>query len=366
MAPIRHIALVITLLLLCGATPLLAKENKDVILVLDTSLSMVGYGGQDIMGEVKQSIERFIDTLNDGDRVTFLTFDSDVVVYPTVLVDDQNDRDILKKYITITEAKGKWTHTLAMMSKVFETAESLQDSSERQVVIAVMTDGLDDPPPAKRGNDFSLEAITNDYSGKDWWIYLVSFSELKENSSVKEKIAQQRLKDNLSKVSDRTRVIDASDDPGKGIEEDMAGDIQRREEEARSPILAILITLLVILLIVGILIYLYRLSQLKVKGKLIYWNNKVLNPYTEEFDLSRFGQREILIGNQSSCHLNLGDYDQPKPFSVFAERVDGAIVPALHVDQGVDFSFEEGGEKGFLDTNTVFRVGTFTFKYSEE
>ena len=38
-------------------------SNKDVILVLDTSLSMRGYGGKDIFDSVKQSVNQFIDKL---------------------------------------------------------------------------------------------------------------------------------------------------------------------------------------------------------------------------------------------------------------------------------------------------------------
>jgi Mg-chelatase subunit ChlD len=71
--------------------------NKDVILVLDTSLSMVGYQGRNIMDDVKRSVYTYIDSLQDGDRVTFVTFDEDLKVYPQIVIDDQNDRDIVKK-----------------------------------------------------------------------------------------------------------------------------------------------------------------------------------------------------------------------------------------------------------------------------
>ena len=73
--------------------------NKDVILVLDTSLSMVGYQGKNIMDDVKKSVYTYIDSLQDGDRVTFVTFDEELKIYPQVVIDDQNDRDIVKKYI---------------------------------------------------------------------------------------------------------------------------------------------------------------------------------------------------------------------------------------------------------------------------
>ena len=98
--------------------------NKDVVLVLDTSLSMIGYQGRNIMDDVKKSVYTYIDSLQDGDRVTFVTFDEDVKIYPQVVIDDQNDRDIVKKYISVTEAKGQWTYTLKMLQTVFGIADT--------------------------------------------------------------------------------------------------------------------------------------------------------------------------------------------------------------------------------------------------
>ena len=60
-------------------------------------LSMVGYQGKNIFESVKGSVDAYLNTLQDGDRVTFITFDEGVKVYPQVLIDDQNDRDIVKK-----------------------------------------------------------------------------------------------------------------------------------------------------------------------------------------------------------------------------------------------------------------------------
>ena len=84
-----------------------SAANKDVILVLDTSLSMVGYQGKNIFESVKGSVDSYLDTLQDGDRVTFVTFDEDVKAYPQVLIDDQNDRDIVKKYISDDDKESK-------------------------------------------------------------------------------------------------------------------------------------------------------------------------------------------------------------------------------------------------------------------
>jgi hypothetical protein len=44
---------------------LYARDNRNVILVLDTSMSMIGYGGKDILGRVKTSIKNYVDKLED-------------------------------------------------------------------------------------------------------------------------------------------------------------------------------------------------------------------------------------------------------------------------------------------------------------
>ena len=105
-----------------------AEKNKDVIIILDTSLSMVGQAqGRDIFDRAKSSIRDYIDQVRDGDRITFATFDTDVKIFPPVIVDDQNDRDILKKYITMTEASGLWTNTYQMIIKVLEFTNKLEN-----------------------------------------------------------------------------------------------------------------------------------------------------------------------------------------------------------------------------------------------
>ena len=53
----------LVVLLCLGAGPLNAREKKDMILVLDTSLSMAGYGGKNVFPEVKKSLGKFIDQL---------------------------------------------------------------------------------------------------------------------------------------------------------------------------------------------------------------------------------------------------------------------------------------------------------------
>ncbi|HPG52628.1 MAG TPA: VWA domain-containing protein, partial [Spirochaetota bacterium] len=165
-AIISILLLLVTAQFTIGLSDAAARQSKDIILVLDTSLSMVGQAGaQNILDKVKRSIGDYIGQVEEGDRVTFMTFDVDTRIYPTVLINDENDRDILKKYITMTEATGLWTYTYKMIVKVIETADSLEKEKDgRQTEIVIMTDAIDDPPPGDM-KKFDIHALM-DKAGK--------------------------------------------------------------------------------------------------------------------------------------------------------------------------------------------------------
>jgi uncharacterized protein YegL len=204
------------------------KVNNDIILVLDTSYSMVGKPGKDIFDQVKNSIYWFIDNrVKDGDRIYFMTFDSDVKVFPEVIVDSKNDRDIIKKFISVIEAKGMWTYTLRMLSHVFDladrlTQENADSKSKRKVAIFIMSDGLDDPPPASVRNKIKLSDVTDKYQGRgdDWWIYISNFQDLRNSKQLSD--AYEKFKKELGKVGN-VRFIDDGD-PDQAFQDQLAAE----------------------------------------------------------------------------------------------------------------------------------------------
>ncbi|MGL4369738.1 MAG: VWA domain-containing protein, partial [Spirochaetota bacterium] len=103
-----------------------ARVENDFIIVLDTSSSMAGQGGKNIFDSVRASLNSYVDKIEEGDSLTFITFDSVVKLYPAVLIEDNNDRDIVKKYLSVVEAKGEWTYTLEMIRTVMKAARDLQ------------------------------------------------------------------------------------------------------------------------------------------------------------------------------------------------------------------------------------------------
>jgi len=344
---------------------IMAGDSKDVILVLDTSLSMVGYGGKNILPRVKKSINQYIDTLEDDDRVTFLTFDTSVKVYPSVLVDDENDRDILKKYISMTPARGKWTHTYQMVQSVFQQADALEkDDNGRQVIIVVMTDGIDDPPPYSRRNRLNIKSLSNKYSGKDWWIYFINYGDIKKTKkavSLRKKFEKQ-----MKKVG-RTTFIDTGAGTGVKPEEAVSRKIPEHVKQLESEIsirlLPFFIVFLVIAVVLGIIYYLKRIAGVLVTGKIECWNNEVLDRYIESFEFTGLNLKEVTVGSDFRSAVNLRDFALKTPLVIRAIRVDNDIRLTIEVPEGITYSFKNKEYSEYIDDGDIFEVANFTFKY---
>jgi len=344
-----------------------AASNKDVILVLDTSLSMVGYQGKNIMDDVKRSVYTYIDSLQDGDRVTFVTFDEDLKTYPQVVIDDQNDRDIVKKYISVTEAKGQWTFTLKMLKTVFGIADNLtkanleeNPSNPRNVVIVIMTDGLDDPPPARSKEKFDLKKIADQYSGNDWWIYLVNLAEMKKSKVISE--AQENLKKELAKVSGNTTFIDG-ENPDKAINEDMRKDIEQKEWNQFLKVLPFII-LAVLLAGIIILVLLKRASGIKVSGTLEYWNHELLRPEALAVSLDTLGAKEVVIGRVPAANLKIRDFEARYTLTLKAVREKGVIRIKLLAEEGLEVGFKNKEFDGYVNDGDIFSASNFSFRYN--
>lgn len=342
-----------------------AAANKDVILVLDTSLSMVGYQGKNILESVKGSVDSYLDSLQDGDRVTFVTFDEDVKVWPQVLIDDQNDRDIVKKYISITEAKGKWTYTLKMLKTVFALADQLTKESDqnktelkRNVVIVIMSDGLDDPPPTNVKEKFDLKKVADQYSGNDWWIYLVNLDELQKSKQIS--AAQENLRKELSKVSGNTQMLDGSN-PDKAINDEIRKDIDKKEKEQFYRLLMIVAGLLILILFIIVLIK--KILAVKITGSLEYWNHELLRPEVLTVSLTNLGKKEIVLGRTNMCTIKIREYESRIPLTLKAVKKGGKVLIKISYDEGLELGFKNKEFDGFLLNGDIFSASNISFRY---
>jgi len=336
-----------------------ANTSKDVILVLDTSFSMAGHGGKNIIDNVKKSIAKYIDSMENGDRVTFITFDKDVIIYPTVLVDDSNDREIIKKYISVTKAKGKWTYTLKMIQNVLSVADQLQkEKTGRDIKIIIMTDALDDPPPVVAKDKYDIKQIAKKYQGNDnWWIYFVNFGQLKKDSKVKAK--RDALQKGLKRVSKNTSVITDETNP-----ENVINKVHSDEKKGKSFLIPLGIAFFVLILLFVVIFFLKGYSDLKIVGKLEYWNNELLNPYVEVFDLTRLNLKEIQIGKKAGLVFSIRDLSAKGETLLSAVKDADSVNIAISVTGKTNLEFKNKEFDNFLKEGDIFQFGNYTFKYS--
>jgi hypothetical protein len=341
-----------------------AREKKDYLVVLDTSYSMAGSGGKNIIESVKTSLNGYIDRIESGDTLTFVTFADDVKIYPTVKLEDKNDRDIVKKYISVTEANGHWTYTLEMVKKVLKKADELQAANkDHQIVIVIMTDTLDDPPPSKRGEKLSIKDIAKNYQGGEWYIYLVSLGDIQKNARV------QKMASDLSTASSKTKVV-TQEDPTKAITQVESSVKDQSDQKSRIPVwvkilLAIAALLVLFLLFVIIRNIIVKMAFLRVKGFLDYRYSQ--SPYKSftSVDLSKIDEKRISIGNGSDFRVNIRDYSLKNPVIIEARRFEGAVHPVVNEELSPPVEFLNGKNTIFLNDGDSFKAGEIIFVYRE-
>jgi hypothetical protein len=288
-----------------------------------------------------------------------MTFETTVKTYPLVTILNDHDKDIIKKYISMVEARGKWTYTMEMMKNVFLKAEELESKDKkRQRVIVIMTDGIDDPPPEGRRERLSIKDVTKEHLGKDWFIYFVNLADLKNNKKLL--AVQKYLKEHVAK---HTRIIDADKNIKQGIEKDIHADVDKTMAGKGSFFTSpYFIAGIIILILLIILFFIKRFLDLKVHGKLDYWNHTILDPYTEHYNLTRHNTRMIRIGKSGSV-VNVRDLEVHEPFTLLAVREKGQI--KCQIIPGSNYTIAIDGKEGqsLLEDGDIFKVSNYTFKY---
>jgi len=363
---VQYLRLVIAIIIsagLCYADGY--AKSRDLVLVIDTSLSMAGYGGKNIMPLVKQSLPKFIEQLDENDSFTLITFSTDVTIYPTVYIKHKSNKDILNKYISMVEASGKWTYTMAMINAAFDKAKQLQmEDPDREQVIIIITDAIDDPPPDARKYHYNIKNIARQYSGSEWFVFFVNLGQIQKDSRLAK--IQKEVKENISPY---TKVIDAQESVDKIIVKDLKKDIDtmaKIKEIHSRPLYMhpLFIIIVAIVLLIILFMVLRRAAQLKVKGALEYWNNELLEPLIEKANLTAKNSRIITIGSDTHNMIRIHDLAIREPLMLKAIR-KGKVVKCqlLAPENVVQFVNRDAGD--ILNDGDIFKVNNYTFKYYE-
>jgi von Willebrand factor type A domain len=156
------------------------QAHLDLILVIDTSGSMSGEGGTpDIFPQVQAAAKELISSCETGDIVELITFDSTTSMQPPVIIYGQEDKDILGKRIDSLRANGSWTYIADALAHAFSEAKRLDAAQAKNgeeqhtKAILLLTDGINDPPPAARSSQVSLSDIASHYAHMPWFVWQI-------------------------------------------------------------------------------------------------------------------------------------------------------------------------------------------------
>lgn len=354
-------------------TALYADDSRDVIIALDTSLSMIGRGGDNIMDQVKSSLEKYVDKLNEDDSLTFMTFDSQVVLYETVQIKEEAEqKDTIKKFIRPIQARGKWTYTKAMFEAVFQKAAELQEKDpDRQQVIIILTDAMDDPPPAKKDEQLDIKEIADNIEGgenfdsSEWFVYMLSFAKLQQSDKV-EKLKDD-LKENISEYSD---VVKADENVSESVE-NIDQEVEKMEEQKKKDNPSIflnpfLIAGLITIILLALLFYFKKMSKVKIRGVLKYRNLDKIKSEEEEVSLTKYDLKRIEVGSTPSFEVYIMEYADSKPLVLEAVSFKGNVKVQINEEAGARADFRDEKKESFLNDGDVFRVSNYEFTYLEE
>jgi hypothetical protein len=120
-------------------------------------------------------------------------------------------------------------------------------------------------------------------------------------------------------------------------------------------------------MVIILLLLLKRFRQLKVTGRLEYWNNELIKPTIETFVMTKFMRRDIFVGSILGCQLKIREMEIRTPLRISAVRGKGGIRLALQwpsQEYSVEFRNRPAGD--YLEDGDIFQVKNFTFKYFAE
>ena len=159
-----------------------SRPHVDLILIVDTSESMVGKGkaATNIFGPVKDAAKRLVDWTESGDNIVLISYDEKVRLHPAVAVYGAREQDAVKKNIDELRARGLFTYTAEAVREGVSEAARLHGAQRADAggphtkFIVLITDGINEPPPfAGKAGDVSLPDVAKQLGDKPWFVWQV-------------------------------------------------------------------------------------------------------------------------------------------------------------------------------------------------
>jgi len=138
----KRIAIAMLVLVLFGAMPGVAQERVDLIVLLDSSQSMIPYYNQVVDYVLSQTVREY---MRFGDAFHLLSFsDSTQVEIAQVLKTEQDLKSVIAR-LYLLYPLGKNTDLVTALKNVYQYVADLPESSAKFIVL--ITDGMHSPAP---------------------------------------------------------------------------------------------------------------------------------------------------------------------------------------------------------------------------
>jgi hypothetical protein len=191
---------------------------------------------------------------------------------------------------------------------------------------------------------------------------MMNFGEAKKNKALAKQLAgiskySKIIDATKTDVTKKEQVQDAIE---KGLKQNIE-EMAEKKQEGSYPINTILIAVIVIALVLGAFFYLKRFSELKLYGKLDYWDHTMISPYQKTFDLTKQNTKEVVIGKAGN--LRISEIEINDPFIISSVRDSGQIKNAIISGKGYNIEFANRDPGRFLQSGDIFKVANYTFRY---
>ncbi len=394
------------------------KTPVDLILIVDTSATMAGKaGGRNIFPQVKRALDELVDATGPGDNVLLIPYDTDVRPRATVVVYGEPDKAALHSEIDALIAKGLWTYTAAAIQHGLDESKRLDDAQggdKHAKVVVLLTDGMNDPPPAVRGTaaEVRLDQVARRFQGMPWFVWQIQLGPkmdagvdeafrsagfpnyrrvqagaaelnklradiLKEVEAEKARQAAERTAAEQKKLAAQAEedAHRAKEEAQRREEARLRAEAEAKEREARRAreeaeqqakrsrtTRVIVIGMLALVALAGLAVWLRARRPSPLTGKISYWGGA--SPGVVDFDSEP--QTEFRIGGNSKCGRALEGCDGSE--LKFMMRRSGSESVCVVNSSPEDCIVFQGVNTGNLELQNgmQFEFGPYTFKYSGE